>query len=383
MNQSTEQKMDTNTSVSHLKLPGTANTLQKLGLAFAFGYVFSSIGVPIGWMTGALAAGVVISLVQGRPKPLPTQLLILSQIIIGLASAVRFSPETLTLAQNFALPLFLCISVTAGLSLLNGFLLWRLTGLDRATSFLGTIPGAASSIVAMSQDYGAEAMSVAILQYIRVMLLALLVPSAAGWFAGSQNVNPSVISLTIAGSTVVQPIWVNLLCLTGCGVLGTALGRFLRLPAPAFLGSFLLGLAVFLRFPHQFYVQSPIFMTGLTLLGLAIGLKFDWNTIKQLRRAVVIELGLILVLLLACLTSGYEFHLVTQVDTLTALLGFVPGGIEAMVATVTELGGDTGVVVAIQMVRQLLILLIINLLNVFYRSSPPPVELEVTVGGDQ
>jgi uncharacterized membrane protein AbrB (regulator of aidB expression) len=42
----------------------------------------------------------------------------------------------------------------------------------------------------------------------------------------------------------------------------------------------------------------------------------------------------------------------------TAILGFTPGGIEAMVATVMQLGGNTGLVLAMQLTRMLSIIMI-------------------------
>ena len=48
---------------------------------------------------------------------------------------------------------------------------------------------------------------------------------------------------------------------------------------------------------------------------------------------------------------------------MTAILGLAPGGLEAMIATATQLGGDPGTILAIGLTRQMLILLTINLFN--------------------
>lgn len=345
-------------------------TLQALGLAIAAGFACNYLGVPVAWLVGPLIVGVSLAFLRGRARPLPAAFLTLGKAIIGVYSASRFSADTLALAQHYILPLLLCISVTAGLSMLNGFVLWRVAGVDRTTSFLGAIPGSASNIVAMSEDLGANPVSVAILQYTRMMLVALLVPTAASWLATVDGIEAPTSSISVAVTqselTPTQPLGICLLFLVGCCSLGPLLGRRLRLPAPAFLGSFFLGLAGFWLFPHQFYVPSFAFLTALILVGLAVGLKFDWQTVRTLWRAVLIEFGLIVMLMLGCLGIGYEFHKVTHIDTMTALLGFVPGAIEAMVATANELGGDTGMVLAIQMTRQFLILLALAVLNIFF-----------------
>jgi uncharacterized protein len=143
-----------------------------------------------------------------------------------------------------------------------------------------------------------------------------------------------------------------------CGGLGVWVGRRLRLPSSGFLGPFLVGLVTFWLLPYQLQVPQSLFCAGLLLLGLSIGVQFDWQIANKLLKAVLIEVGLVIVLMLSCLGVGYEFHVVTHVDTITAVLGFTPGGIEAMIATVMQLGGDTGLVLALQLTRMLSVVLI-------------------------
>ncbi len=355
--------IDRNNSIPILKI------LQALVLATIAGAICDALGVPVGWLVGPLAIGVALALIEGHARPLPSAFLHIGQAIIGVSSAARFSPDTLALASHFFVPLLLCISVTAGLSMMNGLVLWRWAGVERNTSFLGTIPGSASNIVAMSADLGAQPVPVAVLQYTRAMLVVLLMPSVANWLAKANGIevtsNLTSVAATSARVATGQPLWANLLFLVGCASAGIFFGRLLRLPASAFIGSFLLSLAVSWQFPGQFYVPQFAFVGALLLLGIFVGLRFDLPTIGQLRQAVVIEIGLIAILILGCLTTGYIFHLVTDVDIMTALLGFVPGAIEAMVATTTQLGGDTGTVIAIQMTRHIIILLVVNVLYYF------------------
>ena len=355
------------------KMSGIFYIFQALGLAIVAGSICSYFKVPVSWLIGPLLVGIALAFLRGSPRPLPKTCLTLGKAIIGVFSASRFSLETLILAKDYAIPLLLCIAIVAGLSAFNGFLMWRLAGVDRLTGFLGTIPGSASNVVTMSEDLGAEPLSVAVFQYARMMLMALLMPVAASWLVGRMGALEASNSLVLDSNShlVLAPrsLAENLLFLAVCCSLGTLLGKRLRLPASAFLGSFLLGLAVCWLFPNRFYVPRPIFAFALMSVGLSIGLKFDWQTIRRLWRAILLEIGLILMLIAGCLSIGYAFHLVTGIDTVTALLGFVPGALEAMVATATQLGSDTGTVVAIQMTRQLVILFAMNVLTLLLASD--------------
>ena len=74
---------------------------------------------------------------------------------------------------------------------------------------------------------------------------------------------------------------------------------------------------------------------------------------------------------------GYEFHKFTHVDLVTSLLSFTPGGIEAMIATVDELGGDAGLVLGIQLTRMLILLFVVPLLTNFVVKKEKSVDIAI------
>lgn len=345
-------------------------TIIQIVLALLAGSFLNLLEIPVPWFLGAVAVGIIYALTQAQSKPLPNLLSTVGQGIIAIATATRFSPQSLSVAHHYLVPLMLCISVTGGMSLLNGFLLGKWAGIDHRTGFLGSIPGAGPSIVAMSEEIGADAITVAVLQYIRIFMVALLIPLLMGFVSGYTPLNElEKITTTIQSSSL--PLSLNLLLLALCGAIGVWGGKQLKLPSSLFLGPFLVALSAFWLLPQPIYVPQPLFIVGLLLLGLSIGLKFDGNTLKKLFKAVIIEGILVLVLIMACLGTGYTFHLITGVDPLTAILGSTPGGISAMMATVLHLGGDAGLVMAMQMTRMLLILLLVPVFASTLRQSPP------------
>jgi hypothetical protein len=331
--------------------------------------IFSWLHVPVSWLMAPILVGIICVVSQKHPQPFFPAFSMVGQAIVALESAVRFSLETLKIATTYALPLLICIFITGLLSLLNGYLLWRWAGIDRTTGFLGSIPGAGPSIVAMSEEMGADAIAVAILQYIRIMLVALIVPATVSIFF---PIDPSIGSVIVAIPAQVSaslPVWLNAGVLVACGGLGVWLGQKLRLPASLFLGPFLVGLLASLLLPYQIEVSPSLLTVGLLLLGLSIGLKFNWHVVRKLLKAVTIELVLVLLLILVCLGIGYGFHQVTGVDAMTAILGSTPGGITPIMAMTIQLGADSGLVLAMQMTRMLTILLISPWFTTFLREN--------------
>ena len=343
--------------------------IKPLALALAVGFLFSWLKIPVAWLIGPLLMGVAYAGIQGNPTPLPSSVKIVGKAIIGTAAAARFLPETLMRAESYALPLLLGILLTGILCMFNGYLLWRWSAIDMATSFLGFTPGLASTVVAMSEELGAYSASVAMLQYLRLMVVSLIMPIIVGFLSQDLLVSATE-ALPVATINIHSvPIIVNLLVLASCCGLGTLVGNWLKLPTKEFLGSFMLGICLFWSFPNQFYIPRPLFILGLILIGVSSGLKFDLQIVTKLWKAVLLELVLVASLILGCLAIGYEFHSITHVDLTTALLGFAPGGMETMIATANQLGGDTGLVLAIKLTRQMLILLVINLFNLFFKSA--------------
>ncbi len=151
----------------------------------------------------------------------------------------------------------------------------------------------------------------------------------------------------------------SVLLVAVCCVLGILGGKLLHLPSSAFLGSLLVGLNTLWAIPYQLEVPQWLYTLGLLLVGISIGVQFDWQNACKLWKAIIIDVGLVLVLIIACFGVGYQFHNFTQVDLITCVLSLTPGGIEAMIATVNELGGDTGLVLAIQLTRMLTIILVV------------------------
>lgn len=326
-------------------------------LAITLSWLGEIIDLPIPYLLMPLFLGVIIVIIQKKAQPLPKSFSIIGQAIIAIVTASRFSLDTLNQAKDFFFPLLLCILITASLSLINGYIIYKWANIDLATSFLGCIPGAGPSLVAMSEDMGADAIAVAVLQYLRILMVSVIIPIIASFYP---TPNPSLSTTIINQKQLLPslPLPLNILIISILVIISIKIGGKIQLPSNLFLAPFFCGLIIFSFSPYEIIIPNYIFRGGLLLLGLSIGVKFEINTIQKLLKAVLMEIILVLFLILTCFLAGYGFHLITKIDTLTALLGSTPGGLTAMMATVIELGGDSALVLTMQMMRMLLILML-------------------------
>jgi len=282
-----------------------------------------------------------------------------------MSVGAAFSFDGFLAAADFLPVMFAAVAGTLLLSLAGGWLIWRLTGLDRRTSLLGSTPGAASTMVILSGELGADARMVALLQFMRhVAMLAaapVLISQAFSSVGGSMpaQMEPPPQEAALMGSDVgaaadvswtAVPIWAL------CAWAGTAVGRRLRLPAYGFLGPMLAAMALANLFPGP-KAPGSIFEAALGVVGLSVGLQFDTAALRRMGPVAVVNAIWIVVLTAGCAGLGWMYARISGSALATGLLATAPGGMEAMVAAAIEMGADVTTVVTLQTLRLLTILI--------------------------
>lgn len=323
------------------------------GVSIALGYLASLVNVPLAWMLAPMAAGVLYAILR-RPRKLPKQFRDVSQVVLGVAAGLGFPAETLQILGSNLVELSVIVVITIAVCMANGWMLYRWAGIDKASGFLGMVPGAAATMVAMSEDLGADARMVAVLQYLRVLMVAFLAPvlidllfpgARAGLAAAAPAGEPAVTLL---------PHWAGLPVLALGGLAGAWLGIRSRLPSGIFLGPMIITMV--LTWTKVIYPAMPpiLFNGALVALGMGIGVQFDWPIVRQLKRAALIEFVQVLGLVAISLGLGYLLSVSTGIDIVTAILGTFPGAMEAQIATAVTSGANAPLVAAMHLFRFLI-----------------------------
>ncbi len=315
-----------------------------LSLALTAG--LSALNLPAATLLGPMAAAVVLALRGTAPRLHPAAPHG-AQGLVGLLVAQSLPPAMLAeIALRWPLVLggtLSTILLAAGL----GWLLSRSGLLPGTTAIWGAMPGAASVITLISQDFGADMRLVAFMQYLRVALVALsaaLVARLSGLHAtGATDWFPA----TDAGS----------LGLTLALALGLAtLGLRLRLPGGSFLLPMIAGLAL-LQLTTLHFALPPWLLAGAyALIGWTVGLRFTRETLGAALRAFPRVLAAILTLIAACALAAVGLSHLAGIDLLTAWLATSPGGADSVAIIATQVQVDVPFVMTMQMSRFLLIL---------------------------
>jgi membrane AbrB-like protein len=331
-----------------------AETAWILCAAALAGLAFDFLRMPVAWMLGPMAAGVFIALVSGRSRPFPDQLQQGAQMVLGLSTALTFTPDAITLLGSQFPALLVTIVIIGALSMANGWLLYRHAGIDRASGFLGSIPGAAGAMVAMSQEVGADARVVAVLQYLRLLTVAFLSPLIVKFLIPPEAAVPD--STPSRDPVALLPDQAGLLLLLLAGLAGGWLGRRVRLPAANFLGPLLVTLLCNWTGLVRGPLPRPVFLAALLAIGVGVGIRFDWPTLRGLRRAALIAFVEVLALMAASIALGYGLAWMAGIELSAAILGTMPGAMEAQIASAVGMGVNAPLVVSMHLVRVLLLI---------------------------
>jgi|GEM_PF-56424 len=310
--------------------------------------------IPAALLLGPMLAAILLSLAEIHLK-IGTRLFTAAQGIIGCMIGGTITPDILhEMAADW--PIFIggVVSVIIAAAFI-GYILAKKQLLPGTTAIWGSAPGGASVMVFMAEADGADVRLVAVMQYLRVVLVALTGALLAHFVAPA----PAPAAPAAAAAAVFPPFAPLGLLITLLVAFGGGLGaRFiLRLPAGGLLGPFFI--TVLLQNTGLFSPVLPPWL--LALFYMIIG----WNIGLRFTRAIVLHaLALMPVLLLStfslmalCGLFAVILSYIGHVDLLTAYLATSPGGADSVSIIAASTVVNMPFVMSYQSVRLLLVTL--------------------------
>jgi len=308
--------------------------------------------LPAALLLGAMAAAILVAVFEGK-LAVPHWPYVIAQGLIGCLVARSIGPAILTtLVQHW--PLFLagvCSVLIVSTSL--GALLARWKVLPGTTAVWGSAPGAATVMVLMSEGFGGDPRLVALMQFLRVMLVALVASIVARlWVApGVTTATTAVVWFPAFAAT---PFWLTL----ALAVVGAVVGERSRIPAGALLIPLVAGITLSCT-GLVVITLPPWLMVGCyVLIGWAIGLRFTREIVLYAARVFPKIVLSTLTLIALCGALAWLLHIAVGTDPLTAYLATSPGGADSVAIIAASSHVDLPFVMAMQMARFILVLLL-------------------------
>ena len=307
--------------------------------------LFASLHVPGGAMSGSVIAVAILSAFK-LATPISAPLRVLAMVTMGVAIGAVVGPDTFSNIAAYPLSIALMGVCVIAMTLASAAVWSMMFGWPPAMALLASVPGSMSYIVTVSLTMGADAAKVAVVQMSRLIFLVTVLPWIIVWESGGH--------MGAGIPAVVDPPMILLATMAAGGAGGGLMTR-LGLQGGMLLGALIVsGVIHFLGYAPG---RTPGWFLngGQTLLGAWVGSRFvdfDWRLFGAICLGTAVAVGAAIGISVGCAALAAQlFH----VSFGTALIGYAPGGQDAMMVLALTLGVDPIFVSAHHLARYFMI----------------------------
>lgn len=323
-----------------------------IAVSAALSLCMDSQGIPAAYMLGAIISAIVFR-VLNQPMDLPKPMFLAAQGVLGamIASAIPVAIFGQLMARW---PLFLGgICSVLFLSNALGMFLARRHLLPGTTAIWGTSPGAAPAMIIMAEEFGADVRLVALMQYIRVVLVALAAILVAHYSSGGEVDHvPIQHSMSWDVGNYTQFFFTS--AMVALGVVG---GKYLKIGAGPLLLTLGLGMLCGDTGIIDITLPQPLLRITYFFIGWNIGFRFTRQALKYALRLLPRMLLSIILLIVSCALLSRLLVIFLGIDPLTAYLALSPGGADSVAIIAASGHADMSFVMAMQTGRLILVMI--------------------------
>ena len=339
-------------SSTHTSLKGRHPILQwsiLIALSLIFGWLFDTIRLPATLLLGAMLGAVLVAVAEGTPR-VSRKAFVVSQGIVGCLVARGITPEILVSLRKDWL-LFLAITLVVIFACAGmGWILARRKILPGTTAVWGCSPGGAAVMTLMSEAHGGDMRLVAVMQYLRVMIVTVLATVVSHFWVSDAATPPSIFANWFADVP-----WGHLSGTLALACGGAFIAQRLKLPGGALLLPLVLGSVLQANGVVTIVLPPWVLAPTYVILGWSIGLRFTRHTLAQAARALPSMIVSIMCLVAACAGIAVALTHLAGVDPLTAYLATSPGGLDSVAIIASSAGVNIPFVMALQTSRFLMV----------------------------
>ena len=336
-------------------MPISSHRLRWLALLIAsllLTAVLEWAALPGALMLGPMIAAITFG-VGGSNLRSPRWSLIGAQAIIVCLIARTLTPSILTSIVRDWPTMLLVVTSTVIAGGIVGWLMVKAGTLPGTTAAWGSSPGAASAMIAMAEEYGADIRLVAFMQYLRVALVVCSASLVSRLLLGVAPASPAGPSLAALFAVAPLPFAETLAIAAG----GAMLCRLLKISGGAVLLPMVI--ATVLHLAGVVEITLPPWLVGVTYAatGWYVGLGFTRAVFLHAWRALPQLLLSTLLLIALCGACAWLLTVLLHTDPLSAYLATTPGGLDAVAIIAISSHADVSFVMAIQTMRLFVVML--------------------------
>ena len=298
------------------------------------GIIFNAVRFPAGWLAGAMVfcAGAAL---LGRPLALPRSVARTFSVVVGMALGSLITPAAIRGVGTWPASIALVALAMVCVTIATVTYLRRVHRWDAMTALFAAYPGALAQVMAHAAEEKCDLRAVAVVQMIRVVMLAVGIPAALAAFGLTKSIGPpalKTVSLTAAPGEFAVLI-------TGSVVVGLGL---LRLGMP---GGLLLGPMIVSAILHSSGLVSValpgwVTIAGLIGVGSVGGSRFAGTPLRLVLSHLRVALGCFAISLCIAATFATLASVIVSRPAADIVIAYLPGAIDAMMALALALHLD-------------------------------------------
>ncbi len=323
----------------------TFRTVQRflitLALSAGGGFLFQSLGMPAGWISGGLLAVAVASL-AGFDSDVPQPVRAPVYLVLGLYAGGGVSQQTIhqmaTWPLSFAI---LGVSLTALIASSYWWLHMR-CGWDRNAALLASLPGALSFVMAAAEGMKTDLKTIAIAQSLRLLILVEGIPIIALMIG-----HPMTSAVTVAGSAGLGEIAI----LLTAGLVAALLLQRLQVVGGWMLGGLLASSGLLLSGVVHARLPFPLVLPFVITLAAITGSRFRPGDLWILPRILKPALIAFCLAFGISVVSASAVSFLLGVNFIQTLLAFAPGALDALIILAYQMNVDPAYVAAHHVAR--------------------------------
>ena len=310
-----------------------ARVAETLAIAAAGGLTLGLLGMPAGWLSGSILACAGASL-AGRPllmPMLPTQGLF---VLIGISLGAVVTPETLHGMATYPLSILVLLVAMICMSIAGTGYLYIVHGWDVLPAYLAAAPGGLSQVIALASEVGADLRAIAIVQTIRVVVIAVGLPAGlsmlglAGHAVRRASGPLSIAALDELGVLLIASSVVALIAYR------------IRFPGGLMFGAMLT--SAFLHGTGLVHAVMPWWVANAAMIamGAVTGARFVNTPLRLLANFAAAAIGSFAVAVAVAAVFAAGLISILSLRIAEVMIAFAPGSVDAMMLLALALGLD-------------------------------------------
>jgi membrane AbrB-like protein len=288
--------------------------------------------------------------VRGTGIHVPQPLVSFSQAIVGCLVARSLTPSILVSIGRNWFVMLLVLSTTVIAAAFVGWVLAKTRTLPSATAAWGSSPGAASAMVLMSGEFGADVRLVAFMQYLRVLIVVLFASVISAVTARGLSIPVGAVA---PGYALPIASFAETLVIAAAG---GWVGRRLKIPSGSLLVPMVVGAVLQASGIVEITLPPWLLHAAYAIVGWYVGLRFDRETLGLVLGATPKLVLSILSLIALCAFSAWLLHRWMAIDSLSAFLATSPGGLDSIAVIATSSRADAPFILAMQTMRLFIVI---------------------------